>query len=378
MGGLYVHVPFCVSKCAYCDFISFSDHSPMDAYIAALVKEASLRRAVFDAVCFDTVFIGGGTPSILRQGRIAQIIEALRDNFSILSNAEITIEANPGTLTREKLNEYIDSGINRLSIGLQSADEDILKRIGRVHNLKQFEESLSAALACGLSNINADIIYGLPGQDMERWMGTLEYICGRDITHISAYSLILEKGTPLYNDFLLDNTLLPSPDETADMQDECVLYLASKGYERYEVSNFSKPGCQCRHNLNYWDNQGYLGLGLAAHSAFDMGGWSRWENTADLKKYIKLVSDDVPPVERFNHIPQREEMFECVMLGLRKTNGLNPSAFKERFNVEFMDVYAKAVTKLSRAGLLVAGADEIKPTKRGMDILNTVLLEFMS
>ncbi len=377
MGGLYVHVPFCVSKCAYCDFISFSDHSLMDAYIAALVKEASLRRAAFGTVCFDTVFIGGGTPSILAQGRIAQIIKALRDNFSILSNAEITIEANPGTLTREKLNEYIDSGINRLSIGLQSADEDILKRIGRVHNLKQFEESLSAALACGFSNINADIMYGLPGQDMERWMRTLEYICGRDITHISAYSLILEKGTTLYNDFLLNNTLLPSPDETADMQDECVLYLASKGYERYEVSNFSKPGCQCRHNLNYWDNQGYLGLGLAAHSAFDMGGWSRWENTADLEKYIKLVSDGVPPVERFNHIPQREEMFECVMLGLRKTNGLNPIAFKKRFNVEFMDVYAKPVAKLSRAGLLVAGADEIKPTKRGMDILNTVLLEFM-
>ncbi len=350
----------------------------MDTYIAALAKEVSMRRAAFDAVSFDTVFIGGGTPSILSQGRIAQIVDRLRENFIILSNAEITIEANPGTLTREKLTEYIDSGINRLSIGLQSADDDILKRIGRIHSLKQFEESLSAALACGLNNINADIMYGLPGQDMELWMRTLEYICTGDITHISAYSLILEQGTPLYNDFLLNRILLPSPDETADMQDECVLYLASKGYERYEVSNFSKPDCQCRHNLNYWDNQGYLGLGLAAHSAFDIGGWSRWENTADLKKYIKLIGDGVPPVERIYHIPKREEMFECVMLGLRKTNGLNPNAFKKRFNVEFMDVYAKAVTKLSRTGLLVAGADEIKPTKRGMDILNTVLLEFMS
>ena len=378
MSGLYVHIPFCASKCAYCDFISFSNHSLMDAYIAALVKEASLRRAAFDAASFDTVFIGGGTPSILAKGMIAQIIQGLRDNFKILSGAEITIEANLGTLTREKLNEYIDSGVNRLSIGLQSADDGILKRIGRVHNLKQFEESLSAALACGFSNINADIMYGLPGQDMECWMRTLKYICGFDITHISAYSLILEEGTPLYNDYLLDGTLFPSPDEAADMQDECILYLASKGYERYEVSNFSKPGCQCRHNLNYWDNQGYLGLGLAAHSAFDIGGWSRWENTAALEKYIKLIGDGAPPVERVDHIPQREEMFECVMLGLRKTNGLNPHTFKKRFNVEFMDVYAKAVTKLSHAGLLVAGADEIKPTKRGMDILNTVLLEFMS
>ena len=377
MSGLYVHIPFCVSKCAYCDFISFSDHSLVDAYIAALVKEASMRRAAFDAVSFDTVFIGGGTPSILAQGSIAQIIGGLRANFSIISNAEITIEANPGTLTREKLNEYIDSGINRLSIGLQSADGDILKRIGRVHSLKHFEESLSAALACGMSNINADIMYGLPGQDMERWIRTLEYICAKDITHISAYSLILEKGTPLYNDFLLDGALLPSPDEAADMQNECVVYLASKGYERYEVSNFSKPNFQCRHNLNYWDNQGYLGLGLAAHSAFDIGVWSRWENTASLNKYIKLVGDGLLPVERVDHIPQREEMFECVMLGLRKTSGLKPSAFKKRFNAEFMEVYAKAVSKLSRAGLLIADADEIKPTKRGMDILNTVLLEFM-
>ncbi len=263
MAGLYLHIPFCVQKCAYCDFVSFADPEPLQAYLSALIKEIGLTARRFPAATYDTVFIGGGTPSIVSAQDMAGLLAALRSAFAIAPGAECTIECNPGTVDAQKLQAYLKGGVNRLSLGLQSAEDGLLRAIGRIHDFAQFEESYRLAREAGLQNINVDLMYGLPGQSLGQYLSTIRTVAALGPEHISAYSLILEEGTPLYTHVKAGETTLPDEDEVCDMQDAGRALLAELGYERYEISNYAKPGFACRHNINYWQNGPYLTAGGA-------------------------------------------------------------------------------------------------------------------
>lgn len=373
MAGLYLHIPFCVKKCRYCDFVSFAAHDAMESYLLALDAEMALVAAELPARSFDTVFFGGGTPSILPLLAVERLMEGLRRRFSIATDAEISFETNPGTLSAEKLREYRSAGVNRLSMGLQSANDGILARIGRIHGYADFLASLDFARAAGFSNINVDIMYGLPGQSLADHADTLAKVAGLDLVHISAYSLILAEGTPLY----AENPALPDEDESYAMHRLSIEYLQSRGYGRYEISNYAKPGMACRHNLNYWENGEYLGLGLGSHSAMHLGGWRRFCNTENLAEYLGRVGRGERPVAEDTPIPRTEEMFECLMLGLRKTAGLKKAAFLERFGEELGRVYEKAIAEAKAKDYLVETEADFRLTDRGLDMQNEALLLFL-
>lgn len=374
MSGLYIHIPFCRRKCAYCDFVSFADHTHMRPYLAALRDELRLRAAQPCFSRFDTVFIGGGTPSLLPGEALADILHTVRACFSLSPDAEISVECNPGTLDADKLRAYRDAGVNRLSLGLQSASNALLKRIGRIHTWEDFCKTYADAQAAGFENINVDIMYGLPAQRAADHEETLRALGALSPAHVSAYSLILEEGTPLY----AQAPVLPDEEETYAMHRQTIQTLRAMGYERYEISNYAKPGYACKHNLNYWDNGSYLGVGLNAHSAWRMDGrWTRFSNTADLPRYLDALQKGRLPVQEETAIGRQEEMFECVMLGLRKLEGVREADFFARFGMSLAAVYPAALTALRAQGWLVRDAAGIRLTDAGLDMQNRVLLYFM-
>lgn len=379
MAGIYIHIPFCAAKCRYCDFISFADHSNWERYFAALISEMDLWSKEAAGITFDTVFIGGGTPSIVPPKVMERIMSQLTSCFAIAPDAEITIESNPGTLTREKLEAYKNAGINRISIGLQSSDDIVLENIGRIHNYEQFVKSFELARECGFSNINVDIMYGLPEQTVEIHLDTIKRIAALGADHISAYSLILEESTPLYMDVNGGGQSLPDEDTAYDMHIDGIKLLSELGYERYEVSNYAKPGFRSKHNLNYWNNGEYLGLGLNSHSAMRINGeWKRWSNKAELESYIDdCALGKLPIAGQMEIIDEAEEMFETLMLGLRKTDGVSFSEFKARFGKALTDVFASAIQKLIDCGWIEIADGHLKLTANGMDLQNMALLEFM-
>ncbi|HWQ57455.1 MAG TPA: radical SAM family heme chaperone HemW [Clostridia bacterium] len=379
MPGIYLHIPFCMAKCRYCDFVSFADHAEMDAYLDALEKEMTLDREALPALVYDTVFLGGGTPSVLPEGAISRILETLTRRLRVTPDAEITIEANPGTLAPDKLTEYKRAGVNRLSLGLQSADDHILKGLGRIHTYAQFLESFHLARETGFGNVNADIMYGLPGQTAEDHLDTIEKLAALDIEHVSAYSLILEENTPLYTDVTGGAESLPGEDAAYEMHRSGIRLLSERGYRRYEISNYAKPGYESRHNLNYWNNGEYLGLGLNAHSAMRVTGkWLRWANTAKLSDYIQACARGERPLEaKEQEIPMAEEMFETVMLGLRKIEGVSDAAFQARFGRRMGKVFQEAIARLEKRGWLVAEDGFYRLTDEGLDFQNQALLEMM-
>lgn len=377
MAGLYLHIPFCVQKCAYCDFVSFADPEPLQAYLSALIKEIGLTARRFPAAAYDTVFIGGGTPSIVSAQDMAGLLAALRSAFAIAPGAECTIECNPGTVDAQKLQAYLKGGVNRLSLGLQSAEDGLLRAIGRIHDFAQFEESYRLAREAGLQNINVDLMYGLPGQSLGQYLSTIRTVAALGPEHISAYSLILEEGTPLYTHVKAGETTLPDEDEVCDMQDAGRALLAELGYERYEISNYAKPGFACRHNINYWQNGPYLGLGLAAHSAKEIDGWRRWSNHAEMSAYLAALERDELPICEQRRIPHTEEMFECVMLGLRMLKGVERSAFSARFGLDVCTAYPEAVEALFALGWADATPDALRLTEAGLDMENSALLYFL-
>ncbi|MDO5112492.1 MAG: radical SAM family heme chaperone HemW [Clostridia bacterium] len=372
MSGLYIHIPFCIRKCAYCDFVSFADHAPMRDYLAALRREMQLRAREGCFASFDTVFIGGGTPSVLPAGEVATLLEAAQGCFSILPDAEITIETNPGTLTPDKLSEYAGAGVNRLSVGLQCSQNHLLKAIGRIHTWEDFLQSWAYIQDAGFRNSNIDVMYGLPAQTLAAHEATLRAVAALSPAHISAYSLILEEGTPLFD----AHPDLPNEDETYAMHLLTRTLLTELGYARYEISNYAKPGSACRHNLNYWDNGAYLGVGLNAYSAWMRPGWTRFCNTADMRAYLAALSRGELPAS-YTPIPQREEMFECVMLGLRRTDGLDTRAFANRFGVAFASAYPAATEALIARGWAVWEAGRFRLNEEGLDMQNAALLSFM-
>ena len=378
MPGVYIHIPYCVKKCSYCDFVSFPDDGAIPAYCDALVHEIELTaKASLCNLTFDTVYIGGGTPSLLSGEQMRRILDTLRAHFAIAPDAECSMECNPGTTNARNLAAYREAGVNRLSVGLQSSCDALLALIGRIHKYREFTDTVRMARECGFSNINVDVMHGLPEQTQQQYMDTLAAVCDLDVTHISSYSLILNEDTPLFIRVKRGDVGLPDTDFVADMQDAGMRYLEERGYPRYEISNFCKPGYACRHNLNYWNNGEYLGFGVAAHSALRMHEWTRYSNVETRKEYFRLLSHDRRPVFEIIRLYPADEMFESVMLGLRMVQGVDRAAFHARFGVDMGDAYPTAMAKLRERGWLLETNAHIALNSRGLDMQNSALQFFM-
>lgn len=379
--GVYVHIPFCVQKCAYCDFLSApATREKQQAYMKALKKEITCESSSYADYEIKTIFFGGGTPSILKAEDIGEILDCIRKHYRIDKDAEITLEMNPGTATREKLTALKKAGINRLSIGLQSADNTELQMLGRIHTYEDFLKTYHDARETGFHNINVDLMSALPGQNMESWMQTLEKVLALEPEHLSAYSLIIEEGTRLFERI---NEFPPIPDEDEDrrMYQETKRILAEHGYHRYEISNYAKPGRECRHNMIYWQRgtghtADYVGFGLgAASTAKNM----RWKNTDDMKKYLLAFDGEKAQEikEDIENLSQNDCMEEFMFLGLRMMGGVLKSEFQISFGQNMDDVYGAVIQKWIRQGMLVQQGDRIRLTDAGIDVSNVVLADFL-
>lgn len=377
MAGIYVHVPFCVKKCHYCDFVSFPENGMADNYFAALWKELELCAEQNRDKKFNTVFFGGGTPSALPPYYIAETMRRIKKAFD-LSISEATIECNPGTVDAEKLQVYLRAGFNRISIGVQSFNDRLLNNIGRIHTSDEAEDAVLLARKAGFDNINIDLMYGLPDQSEADYVSSIEWAAKLDIEHISAYSLILEEGTRLYGMVQRGETCLPDDDAVYDMHRAGMKRLEGLGYIRYEISNYARQGKECLHNLNYWNVGEYLGLGLNSSSALMEGGrLKRFRSSENMEEYISDIEKGLLPHRECESISAAEEMFEWAMLGLRKIGGVDREAFMKRFGRDFADVFLRAVNTLEGMGWLEISQGRIRLTDRGLDMQNSALLEFM-
>ncbi|MFZ5973801.1 MAG: radical SAM family heme chaperone HemW [Bacillota bacterium] len=377
--GLYIHIPFCLKKCAYCDFVSYAGREDaMESYVQALLCEMEVWSRSFPYLRIPTAYIGGGTPSFLYHGLIARIIGRARELFLVEPDAEITVEANPKTLDERKLEEYLDAGVNRLSIGLQSANNDLLKVLGRAHSAEDFAQTVTLARRAGFENISADVMYGLPGQTVTDHLAAINMACQAGAKHVSAYALTLEEGTPL-DESVREGTLsLPDEDLQYAMFREGKNLLESLGFRRYEISNYARIGYASCHNMAYWQNEPYIGLGAAAHSCVQtVNGIERLANTDNLEEYImRANSGEVPAIER-NYIDAGESMFETMMLGLRLVEGVELDAFRERYGVAATDHFSGQIDKLIKAEMIFIEKGRIKPTPKGLDFHSRAALEFL-
>ena len=392
---IYIHIPFCVRKCGYCDFLSFPAGKDVQTrYMEALKREIRLTGEMLrrQAKTVSSVFFGGGTPSVPEEGQIAGIMQELHEQFSILPDAEITIEANPGTVDLSKLRSFRSAGINRISIGCQSMHDSELVRMGRIHDRAAFLESYELARKAGFDNINLDLISALPGQSLQSWRETLHAAAALEPEHISAYSLILEEGTPFFEQ--RDTLQLPDEDTEREMYEETAEILSQYGFQQYELSNYAKPGRVCRHNLGYWTGVPYLGMGLGAASywpAEPAGAdreeqektWMvRFRKTADLKSYLHLLSEDdtarIPEDSAsYELLGKTGCMAEFMILGLRLTDGISRKEFRCRFQNDLQDVFGGILQKYAAAGLLHNEEDRVFLTRRGRSLANVVMMEFL-
>lgn len=377
---LYFHIPFCVRKCLYCDFLSApADEKTKDAYMEALLKEMRGRAEEYQEYLVDTIFIGGGTPSVVNALWIERLLEAVHQCFSVSKEAEISIEVNPGTVDGKKLSRYFAAGVNRLSIGLQSADEGELLRLGRVYTWQDFQEVYQLAVETGFRNLNVDIMSALPWQSLDSYCSTLEKVLklNPQPAHISAYSLIVEEGT-FYAD-LDKKGLLKLPDEECErrMYEETQSRLKRHGYERYEISNYAKEGFACRHNCGYWRRTDYVGFGIGAASLVEN---KRFQNGRVLADY---VADPMGCRGQIQELSVEEQMEEFLFLGLRMTAGVEERAFRDTFGKTLEEVYGAVIEKNISDGLLEYREGEASPdrrlvlTERGLDISNYVMAQFL-
>ncbi len=374
--GIYIHIPFCIQKCYYCDFCSFDKLQNKQAeYVDALIKKIKNTHNKSELL-IKTVYIGGGTPSILNANELKQVMEAIKTNFLLSKDCEITVEMNPGTVTKEKLQIYKDSGINRLSIGLQSTNDEILKELGRIHNYKQFEDIYEEARALGFNNINVDLMIGLPNQTIDDVSKSLKDIIQKNPEHISVYSLILEDDTKLKNLIEEGNLSLPDEDTERAMYWTVKNTLEKNGYNHYEISNFSKLGYESKHNTDCWNQKEYIGFGIAAHSYFNN---IRYSNICDINEYVKNInSKDFEKNVIIHEIQEKQDkMNEYMILGLRMIKGVNEQVFKEKFSKDINDVYKKSIEKLINLELISNEKGIIKLTKKGIDFANIVWEEFV-
>lgn len=404
---LYLHIPFCERKCAYCDFLSAPADLPVRiSYIKKLQEEIAYYGAQYGEYQVSSIFFGGGTPTILEGYQLAAILETVKEHFNITTDAEITVECNPGTLTAGKAEKLVQAGFNRLSMGLQSADDRELQLLGRIHNFAQFLESYDLARKAGFRNINVDLMSALPGQTLKSWQDTLQKVTALRPEHISAYSLIIEEGTPFYERFAEDERireegghprLLPEEDVERQMYELTETFLHTKGYERYEISNYAKPGYECRHNCGYWIRKDYLGLGLGASSLVEH---QRFQNTSELKTYLEQeyspqcegqheriaetiqLQEETGLTQTGHHIhietlDKKSEMEEFMFLGLRLMAGISRQQFEKKFQATLNSVYGEVLRKLKGEQLIEEVAGYVRLTEHGIDVSNYVLAEFL-
>lgn len=388
--SIYIHIPFCIRKCLYCDFLSFplekegglpssleiEDGPRVESYVNLLTQEIQSRALEYREHRVATVFFGGGTPSLLTGGQLGAILAEIRENYRLAKEVEITVEMNPATAVEKKLAEYKEAGVNRISIGLQSADDAELARIGRIHDYETFLRTYRQAREAGFRNINIDLMAALPGQDMESYRRTLKKVVELEPQHISAYSLILEEGTWLYEH--REQFHFPTEEEDRDMYLYTGDYLEKYNYKRYEISNYAKAGYECRHNKVYWQRGDYVGFGLGAAS---MVGNVRWSNPVDLTEYEKYVCgmaenrDSITSVRHLLSIS--EQMEEFMFLGLRLMEGVSCAGFAREFGKGIEEVYGTVLTELFHQSLLEREGDRIRLTGRGIDISNYVMAQFL-
>lgn len=376
--GLYVHIPFCIKKCRYCDFLSApADDSVKKQYVEALCKEIKNYKELTKEYALATIYFGGGTPSVLEVSLLEQLLAVIRQTFDAGMTEEITIEVNPGTVSPEKLKKYRELGINRLSIGVQSAKEEELKLLGRIHSFEEAKQTVLWAREAGFENISMDLISALPGQSLTDYKENVEAILALHPEHISSYSLIVEEGTPFYEQYAEGREREGDlPDEETDraMYAYTKERLAEAGLERYEISNYAKPGYESKHNSSYWTGVEYLGVGLGASSLFTN---ARYHNETDLTAYMEEVEAGQDVRREIERLVLEEQMEEFMILGLRRMCGISRAEFQKRFGRPLETVYGSALHKLKKQGLLVAEGDAVALTELGIDVSNQVFMEFI-
>jgi oxygen-independent coproporphyrinogen III oxidase len=368
--SLYIHIPFCARKCVYCDFYSIPyDESLAHSYVTSLIGELELVKE--DAGELKTVYLGGGTPTTVSTLALIRLLRKIRELFVIASDAEISIEANPGTITRESVEALVGAGISRMSIGLQSFDDNELKALGRIYDVQEALKAVAVARIGGIANLGIDLMYGLPGQTLERWSEHVSKATEIYPEHISAYELTLEKGTPLWKAASKGDVRKPDEDAIVSMYDLTVDRLTEAGYRHYEISNFARRGFDCRHNLNYWNRGDYLGVGAGAHSFISR---RRRKNVSDVEKYISMLKRTTLPVEDETVISPEDALRELIFLGLRKTEGIGIETAKSQFGVDLQALSTPLVVD----GFLDIEHGRIRLTRKGITVSNSIISSILA
>lgn len=372
--SLYIHIPFCAQKCLYCDFPSFArkDHL-RKAYIEALNKEIISLREKHNNLEINTIFIGGGTPSVLEVNELECLLKEVA-KLNMAKDIEYSMECNPGNLTEEKLEVMKKYGVNRISMGLQAKQDNLLKGLGRIHNYKTFKENFLLAKKVGFNNINVDLMFGLPNQSLNEWEETLKEIISLEPAHISAYSLIIEEGTAFYNLYENDKLKLPTEEEERKMYHLAKRILEENGFNQYEISNYAKEGKECRHNLAYWNMDNWIGVGSAAASYIN---GKRIKNISSVEEYINSIKDKGEAVEEIINNSKNDNMEEFMFMGLRKINGIYENEFKNRFSMNINDVYGEILNKYIGEGLLIRESGRIFLSEKGIEISNVIMADFL-
>ena len=372
--GIYIHIPFCKQKCTYCDFISFpNQEEKQEKYIQKLLEEIEQNKELISKYQVTTIYIGGGTPSYINSSNIVQIINTIQKNIKEkIEEMEVTIEVNPGTVTKQKLNDYKKSGINRLSIGLQTTNDELLKTIGRIHNYKEFLNTYQLAREVGFENINVDLMIGLPNQTIKDIKDSLKKVIDLKPEHISIYSLIVEPNTPMEKMIEEKTLVLPTEEEERKQYHYVKNQLELHGYEHYEISNFAIPKKQAKHNLNCWEQKEYIGFGISAHSYINK---KRYSNTENLEEYLKGDIEQTKTIHETQEIEDQKK--EYILLGLRKLQGVQIVKFKEKFGENPLFIFRKEIEKLVEQGLIEVDLDNILLTQKGLDFANLVWEEFI-
>lgn len=372
--GIYIHFPFCASKCKYCNFTSFCGKDDMQLkYFQALIKEINGFKA--KDICIDTIFIGGGTPSIMFDGCISTLLSEIRKNFIVLDDAEITLEANPNSVNKLKAQEWKESGVNRVSVGLQTTNQNSLKLIGRPHTKQDYINAIDCVRSCGIININTDCLIGLPRQRQADVRKTLGLILKLGCTHVSVYSLILEENTPLFDMVCNGDVKLPKEEKVLGMYNYANKFLQENGFNRYEVSNFASDKFECKHNLNTWQMHEYIGFGVSAHGYFN---GKRYSNVTTIEEYIKLISLGKKAILEEEYVTKQETFEETMMLGLRTRYGVDLKKIKETYGIDLREEKKSEIDEFKKNSLIVIEKDNLIVTSVGMPVLNKIILELVA
>ena len=374
--SIYIHIPFCYSKCYYCDFNSSTVDENIEKYIVYIKKEIDLYSEILNNHRLKTIFFGGGTPSFIDEMYIVEVLEYIYTKIDATELVEVTVESNPKTLNLEKLKAYKSAGVNRISLGVQTLDDDLLKSIGRAHTSSDVYSTHDLLKECGFKNINMDIMFNLPGQQKSDLLDSLEKVSNLDIPHISLYSLSIEEGTPFHEMEEKGEISLSSEDVEREMYHSSIEFLKSKDYHQYEISNFAKEGYECIHNLAYWKLKPYIGLGLSSHSNISS---MRYGNVSDFDSYFKSIDTQKLPIDEDTKefIDKDMEIAEYIMLGLRLNEGIYKEEFKNRYKIDIVDIFKGKLEKFKRDGLIIEDQFKLRLTDKGLDICNVIFMEIL-